>query len=62
MLKEPVWIWSIPLYFYVGGAAGASAILGAAAQIFSEKEHKKLMAMPMDRSFGNYFRNRIIDL
>ncbi|MEA2694244.1 MAG: hypothetical protein QOJ16_3631 [Acidobacteriota bacterium] len=32
MLKEPVWIWAVPLYFYVGGTAGASAVLAAAAQ------------------------------
>ncbi len=32
ILKEPVWIWSIPVYFYVGGTAGAAAVLGAAAQ------------------------------
>jgi formate-dependent nitrite reductase membrane component NrfD len=31
MLKEPVWKWPIPTYFYVGGVAGASAALGAAA-------------------------------
>ncbi|MGZ3457307.1 MAG: NrfD/PsrC family molybdoenzyme membrane anchor subunit [Archangium sp.] len=30
-IKEPVWIWSIPLYFYVGGVAGAASVLGAAA-------------------------------
>ena len=33
VLKEPTWIWSIPAYFYAGGAAGAAALLGAAAQI-----------------------------
>ncbi|MFN7135291.1 MAG: hypothetical protein ACK4N5_24670, partial [Myxococcales bacterium] len=32
MLKEPVWIWAVPAYFYVGGVAGAAATLGAAAQ------------------------------
>lgn len=32
VLKEPVWIGSIPLYFYMGGTAGAAAVLGAAAQ------------------------------
>jgi formate-dependent nitrite reductase membrane component NrfD len=32
VLKEPVWIWTIPAYFYVGGAAGASCVLAAAAQ------------------------------
>jgi formate-dependent nitrite reductase membrane component NrfD len=30
-LKEPVWRWYIPAYFYVGGLAGASAALGAAS-------------------------------
>jgi Polysulphide reductase, NrfD len=32
VLKEPVWIWSVPAYFYVGGVAGAASVLGAAAQ------------------------------
>jgi formate-dependent nitrite reductase membrane component NrfD len=32
VLKEPVWIWAVPLYFYVGGTAGAAAVLAAAAQ------------------------------
>jgi len=32
VLKEPVWVWSVPLYFYVGGTAGAAAVLAAAAQ------------------------------
>ncbi|ABS25071.1 NrfD/PsrC family molybdoenzyme membrane anchor subunit [Anaeromyxobacter sp. Fw109-5] len=33
VLKEPVWRWMIPAYFYVGGLAGAAAVLGAAAQL-----------------------------
>ena len=33
LLKEPVWTWEVPAYFFVGGAAGAAAVLGAAAQI-----------------------------
>ncbi|MEA2475932.1 MAG: hypothetical protein QOC87_131 [Actinomycetota bacterium] len=33
VLKEPVWIWAVPAYFVVGGAAGAAAALGAAAEI-----------------------------
>jgi formate-dependent nitrite reductase membrane component NrfD len=32
VLKEPVWIWAVPAYFYAGGVAGAAAVLGAAAQ------------------------------
>lgn len=31
LLKEPVWIWSVPAYFYLGGIAGGSAVLAAAA-------------------------------
>ena len=31
MLKEPPWTWEIPLYFFVGGAAGAAAVIGAIA-------------------------------
>jgi hypothetical protein len=33
LLKPPVWTWEVPLYFFVGGAAGAAAVVGAAAQI-----------------------------
>ncbi len=33
LLKEPVWTWEVPAYFFVGGAAGAAAMVGAAAQI-----------------------------
>jgi formate-dependent nitrite reductase membrane component NrfD len=33
VLKEPVWIWAVPAYFYAGGAAGAAAALGAVAQL-----------------------------
>jgi hypothetical protein len=32
LLKEPQWTWEIPLYFFVGGAAGASAVIGAMAR------------------------------
>jgi formate-dependent nitrite reductase membrane component NrfD len=42
MLKEPVWKWPIPTYFYVGGLAGASAALGAAAGRFGGPELRPL--------------------
>jgi len=32
ILKEPVWTWEIPIYFFTGGLAGASAGLGFAAR------------------------------
>lgn len=31
LLKESPWTWEIPLYFFVGGAAAASGIIGAIA-------------------------------
>jgi len=31
LLKQPPWTWEIPLYFFVGGAAGAAAVVGAVA-------------------------------
>src|SRR5438132_4259413 len=29
--KPPVWTWEVPLYFFVGGTAGAAALLAAVA-------------------------------
>lgn len=31
MLKQPQWSWEIPLYFFVGGAAGSASVIGAMA-------------------------------
>lgn len=33
VIKEPVWTWEIPWYFFTGGLAGASAVLGAGARL-----------------------------
>jgi formate-dependent nitrite reductase membrane component NrfD len=38
VLKEAVWIWSVPAYFYVGGTAGAAAVLAASAQALGRGE------------------------
>lgn len=43
MLKQPVWIWSIPAYFYVAGVAGISATLGAAAQLIAPRSMHSLI-------------------
>ncbi len=32
-IKEPVWIWSVPSYFYTGGVSAGAAILAAIAQV-----------------------------
>lgn len=38
VLKQPVWIWAVPAYFFSGGVAGAAAVLGAAAQVSGREE------------------------
>jgi hypothetical protein len=43
VLKEPVWIWAVPAYFYAGGVAGAAAVLGAAAQAGGRGELRDLV-------------------
>ena len=43
VLKEPVWIWSVPAYFYVGGTAGAAAVLAAAARALGGEETRGLV-------------------
>ena len=31
LLKKPQWTWEVPVYFFVGGAAGAAAVIAAIA-------------------------------
>lgn len=31
LLKPPVWTWEVPVYFFIGGAAGVAAVIAAAA-------------------------------
>jgi len=37
ILKRPVWTWEVPIYFFVGGVAGASAILGLTADLAGDR-------------------------
>ena len=32
VLKKPVWTWEVPLYFFVGGAAGASSVIAVMSE------------------------------
>src|SRR5690242_2521719 len=43
VLKEPVWMWTIAAYFYVGGLCGMSATLGAAVQLLGGREMRPLV-------------------
>jgi hypothetical protein len=38
VLKQPVWTWEIPLYFFTGGAAGASAGLAYLSELSGDDE------------------------
>jgi len=37
LLKEPQWNWAVPLYFFAGGAAGAAAVVGNAADFVGDQ-------------------------
>jgi Polysulphide reductase, NrfD len=36
LLKQPQWTWQVPLYFFVGGAAGSSAVIGSLADLVGD--------------------------
>lgn len=38
VVRPPVWTWEIPIYFFVGGLAGMSAAIGAAALLLDHAE------------------------
>ena len=42
VLQEPVWIWAIPTYFFVGGLAGAASTLGAASMVAGGRTLERL--------------------
>ena len=43
MLKEPVWGWAIPTYYYAGGLSGVALSLGAAAQLGRARERERMV-------------------
>jgi polysulfide reductase-like protein len=38
LLKEPVWVGAVPLYFWIGGAAGAAATLSSVTRLVGGRE------------------------
>jgi formate-dependent nitrite reductase membrane component NrfD len=38
VIKEPVWTWEIPAYFFTGGLSGASSVLSLAARLFGNEK------------------------
>ncbi|HET7568717.1 MAG TPA: NrfD/PsrC family molybdoenzyme membrane anchor subunit [Gaiellaceae bacterium] len=41
VIKEPVWTWEIPTYFFTGGLAGASAVLSSSAKLLGNEKLSK---------------------
>jgi formate-dependent nitrite reductase membrane component NrfD len=41
IVKEPVWTWEIPTYFFTGGLAGASAVLSTTAKLTGNEKLSK---------------------
>ena len=33
MMKPAVWTWEVPLYFWLGGIAGGSSLIGLACDV-----------------------------
>jgi formate-dependent nitrite reductase membrane component NrfD len=42
VLKKSVWTIDIPLYYFLGGAAGAALTLGAAIQLVSDRRERRM--------------------
>src|SRR5579871_5457729 len=40
MIKKPTWKWYIPLYLFLGGVAGGTALLGTMAEFFGGPRHR----------------------
>lgn len=38
VIKEPVWTWEVPWYFFTGGMSGASAVLAAVAEASGHRD------------------------
>ncbi len=43
LLNKSVWGWAIPTYYYIGGLAGGSLVLGAAAQCMRSSKLERLI-------------------
>ena len=48
VIKEPVWTWEVPAYFYIGGAAGAAATIGAVLQVLDGDNSERLVTRCRD--------------
>ena len=42
ILKEPVWTWEIPVYFFFGGMAGAAAPFALISELRAARAPRRL--------------------
>jgi formate-dependent nitrite reductase membrane component NrfD len=45
VVKGPVWIWAVPVYFYAGGVAGAASVLAEFTETTGDREATGLVKM-----------------
>lgn len=43
VIQQPVWSWTIPAYFFTGGAAGAASVLAAVASLSGKRSLERLV-------------------
>jgi formate-dependent nitrite reductase membrane component NrfD len=43
VIKAPVWIWSVPTYFFVGGVAGTASTLASVVRLFGDDSMRSLV-------------------
>ncbi len=52
IIKQPTWKWYIPTYFFLGGVASGSSLIGALAEFFGGEEHRSTVRNARYLSLG----------
>ena len=55
VVKPPVWTWEIPIYFFMGGIAGMSAVIASGAIIFHQVDLARMAMWVAALGWGNSF-------
>ncbi|MBV8959266.1 MAG: polysulfide reductase NrfD [Actinobacteria bacterium] len=62
VLKAPVWKWYIPAYFFTGGLAGASSVLGLGAQLTGRRALRRASRVAAFAGIGASAGLLVVDL
>ncbi|HLU99981.1 MAG TPA: NrfD/PsrC family molybdoenzyme membrane anchor subunit [Acidobacteriota bacterium] len=60
VLKQPVWIWSVPVYFYLGSTAGTAAALAFAAQTADAYRFRNVISKARGISAGSLLLGSVL--